>query len=161
MFSFLRPPPSASHLVHVLAWDVWAGVELDAVHCVTRSIYAIRKRAGGGEVVPVACEICRHGLTLGWRIPVKIHSCPWEGGIICLVLHKTLSDTTDGFHSPPTVRGEEPYVKFGWGRMKRKASTAPFRSFWCLGNAHSIIKAALLVKLFVQFPEQSSQTENL
>lgn len=53
-----HPHPTPSRLVHVLAWDVWAGVELDAVHCVTGTIYAIRERAGRGEVVLVACEIC-------------------------------------------------------------------------------------------------------
>lgn len=43
--------------------------------------------------------------------------------------------------------------------MKREASAATFRSFWCLGNAHSIIKAARHVKLFVQFPEQQPNWE--
>lgn len=55
---------------------------------------------------------------------------------------------------PPQCTNRNPCLKLVWGKMNREASATMFRSFWCLGNAHSIIKAAPHVKLFVQFPQQ-------
>lgn len=90
----------------------------------------------------------------------KIHSRLWERRITCLVLLKNLSVTTEGLHPPPPwYKNRNQCLKLGWGKMKREASTAMFRSFWCLGNADSIIKAAVHVKLFVQFPEQQPNWE--
>lgn len=40
----------------------------------------------------------------------KIHSRLWERWIICLVLHKTLCDTAQGFHPPPPPSAPAPAV---------------------------------------------------
>lgn len=143
-------------LVHTLAYKVCAGVELDAVHCVTGSIYAIRERWGGSSGV----WNLPPGLTLGWRIPVKyIHASEREGLFVRCYTKHSVTPLMD-FVLPPPYEKRSP-VWSCWGKMKRKAFATTFRSFWCLGSSHSIIKAAPLVKLFVQFPEHNSQTENL
>lgn len=60
---------------------------------------------------------------------------------------------------PPRCKNRNQCLKLVWGKMNREASATMFRSFWCLGNAHSIIKAAPHVKLFVQFPQQQPSWE--
>lgn len=101
------------------------------------------------------------GLTLGWRIPVKyIHASEKEGLFVwCYTKHSAtlLRDSTSTHPPPLRHKKRNPSLKLGGGKMKRKASAAASRSFWCLWNTHSIIKAALHVKLFVLFPEQNSK----
>lgn len=87
---------------NLFMWDISATAELNAVHCVTGSFLRNMKRAGRGVLVPVGCEI----FWQNWHLDdgyLKRHSRLWERRIICLVLHKTLSDTTQGFHLPPMV----------------------------------------------------------
>lgn len=123
---------------------------------------ASRRRCGGASGVWNLLA----GLTLGWRIPVKyIHASERDGLFVSCYTKHSATLRRDSIllrpppQPPPRYENRNPCLKFGWGKMKREASAATFRSFWCLGNAHSIIKAARHVKLFVQFPEQQPNWE--
>lgn len=109
---------------------------------------------------------CQWGVKSAGRIDTwmmdtweDIHAFEREGLFVwCYTKHSATLHGDSIFH-PPWCRNRIPCLKLVWAKMKREASTAMFTSFWCLGNAHSIIKAALHVKVFVQFPEQQPSWE--
>lgn len=82
--------------------DVSAAVQFHKVRCVTGTIHAVMNKEGWGAPLPVVCKICQQD----WHFDdgyLKRHSRLWESQIICVVLLKTLGDTTQGSYSPPKV----------------------------------------------------------